>query len=78
MANYGLAWSGEQNALRRVIARFHFKRACQLIWSRQTFTFRRGESDAVVFLLSLHAGIGASRTGEAWFAGMGPMAHKVW
>lgn len=37
------------NALRRVIARFHFKRACQLTVESETFTFRRGESVRLFF-----------------------------
>jgi uncharacterized SAM-dependent methyltransferase len=32
------------NSLRRVLARFHFKRACRLTVEGETFEFRRGES----------------------------------
>lgn len=37
------------NALRRVMARFHFKRACQFAVEGETFAFRRGESIRLFF-----------------------------
>jgi uncharacterized SAM-dependent methyltransferase len=37
------------NSLRRVLARFHFKRACQLTVEGETFAFRRGESIRLFF-----------------------------
>lgn len=39
----------ETNALRRVMARFHFQRACRLTVEGETFTFRRGESIQLFF-----------------------------
>jgi uncharacterized SAM-dependent methyltransferase len=37
------------NSLRRVLAQFHFKRACQLTVEGETFAFRRGESIRLFF-----------------------------
>lgn len=37
------------NSLRRVLARFHFKRACKLTVEGETFAFRRGESIRLFF-----------------------------
>lgn len=37
------------NSLRRVLARFHFKRACRLTVEGETFAFRRGESIRLFF-----------------------------